>query len=147
MKITLQEERYFVGQRVSQVVSSNVNQLLVALWDEPGYIKLDRKRAELKLTYIEDKTRVPNNLRCTDLIGIWSDDAQVSSYMQYFVARTQAAINIIDIVKDKVYCLRVEENYRFMNRKTCVIPRDIPLTIGHLKDRIRYQIIYVTEKT
>ena len=50
--IELQEERYFIGERVSQVVNSNVNQLLVALWDKPGFLKIDRRRNEQKVTLI-----------------------------------------------------------------------------------------------
>ena len=42
--IELQDERYFIGERVSQVINSNVNQLLVALWDKPGFFKIDRRR-------------------------------------------------------------------------------------------------------
>ena len=61
-------ERYFEGRRVSQAINSNVNQLLVALWDEPGYYKVERRQYEHKITYIEDSSNIENNYNCTDLM-------------------------------------------------------------------------------
>ena len=142
--IELQEERYFEGQRVSQVINSNVNQLLVALWEEPGYFKIDRRRTGLEMTHIEDETNVANNFQCTDLVGLRCESDEAPSYVQYFIARTQAAINIVDTVKEKVYCLQQEPNYKFKYRKTVVMPRDIAITNGVAKDHIHYQIVYVT---
>ena len=111
ISIALQEERYFEGKRVSQVINSNVNQILVALWDEPGFFKIDRRTTEQKITKIEDTTNIPGNINCTDLVAIRSDSDDQPTYIQYYIARTQAAINIVDTVKEKVYCLIEERNY------------------------------------
>ena len=100
------------------MINSNVNQLLVALWETPGFFKIDRRKAEQKITHIEDETRIPGNYHCTDLVGIRSDSEEQASYIQYYIARTEAAINIIDTVKEKVYCLTQERNYRHKFRKT-----------------------------
>ena len=108
--IELQQERYFSGQRVSQVVNSNVNQLLVALWEEKGFYKIDRRTSEKKVTLIEDETEIERNYHCTDLVGIRSENENHPSYIQYYIARTEAAINIVDTVKEKIYCLHREQN-------------------------------------
>ena len=106
LSIVLQEDEvYFKDQRVSQVIQSNVNQLLVALWDKPGYYRIQRKSYENHVTYIPDETGVKHNYHCTDLVGISADNL---SFIQYFIARTETAINIIDTVKEKVYCLSEE---------------------------------------
>ena len=64
VEIELQEERYFVGERVSQVVNSNVNQILAALWNKPGFFKIERSINESQVTFIEDNTGVPGNDQC-----------------------------------------------------------------------------------
>ena len=53
--INLIKERYFEGQRVSQIANTNVvNQLLATIWDDSGYYKINRKQDEFKISYIED---------------------------------------------------------------------------------------------
>ena len=106
VEIELQEERYFVGERVSQVVNSNVNQVLASIWDKPGFFKIERSINESQVTHIEDNTGVLGNDQCTDLIGIRTQSEDTASYIQYFIARTQSAVNIIDTVKEKMYCLQ-----------------------------------------
>ena len=54
---------------MSQVIETNVNQLLVTLWDDPGYYKIDRKHGEnTTITYIENYEEIEDNINCTDLI-------------------------------------------------------------------------------
>ena len=90
---------------MSQVINSNINQLLVALWDDPGYYKIERRQFDQKITYISDSGNVENNINCTDLIQISSENEDSMSYPQYFISRTKTAINVIDIVREKIYCL------------------------------------------
>ena len=145
ISIELQDEEYFKGQRVSQVIISNVNQLLVALWEESGFYRIQRSTYDHQITYIADETGVPNNYHCTDLIGIKADPTDSSSFIQYFIARTETAINIIDTVKEKIYCLAEEPNYKHKFRKAAVIPKDIDFAFGSFKDKVNYQIIYVCD--
>ena len=53
-------------------------------------------------------------------------------------------MNIIDTVRDKIYCLQNELNFTHKFCKAAIIPSDIPVK-GANKDRIQYQIVYVTE--
>ena len=103
--IELLDECYFEGQRVSQVINSNINQLLVALWDDPGYYKIERRQYDKKTTYISDSGNIENNIHCTDLIQISSENEENMSYNHYFISRTKSAINVVDIVREKIYCL------------------------------------------
>ena len=110
-------------------------------------MKIDRRRNEQKVTLIEDDTEIPSNHQCTDLIGIRTNGDEAPSYIQYFIARTLSAINIIDTVKEKMYCLQVDQNYRYKFRKTVCIPRSIPYVNGVVRDMIQYQVLYVSEST
>ena len=142
--IELLDECYFEGQRVSQVINSNINQLLVALWDDPGYYKIERRQYDKKTTYISDTGNIENNIHCTDLIQISSENEENMSYNHYFISRTESAINVVDIVREKIYCLYQEKNNTHKFRKATIIPRDL-LVKGAHRDRIQYQLVYATE--
>ena len=129
---------------MSQVINSNINQLLVALWDDPGYYKIERRQFDQKITYISDSGNVENNINCTDLIQISSENEDNMSYPQYFISRTKTAINVIDIVREKIYCLYQERNYTHKFRKAASIPQNT-LVRGAQRDHIQYQLVYVTE--
>ena len=55
---------------MSQVISSNLNQILATVWDEPGVWKIDRTSNEIEVTLIEDDTNIEGNINCTDLISV-----------------------------------------------------------------------------
>ena len=57
-----------------------------------------------------------------------------------------SSINIIDTVRDKIYCLYEEKNYKHKFRKATIIPRDFQVK-GAAKDQIQYQLVYVTEQS
>ena len=126
--ILLDEERYLLGRRVSQVVSSSLNQILATVWDEPGVWKIDRNSNESEVTLIEDDTHIEGNIHCTDLISIQQANSESPNYRQYFIARTEVAINIVDADRNKIYCLALEPNCPSKFRKTSVIPSNIELS-------------------
>ena len=141
--ILLHEERYFEGKRVSQVIASNLNQILATVWDEPGVWKIDRTSNEIEVTLIEDDTNIEGNINCTDLISIQQANSESPNYFQYFIARTAVAINIVDTSRNKIYCLALEPNCLSKNRKTSVVSTDIQLSVMP-KDSVEFQVIYVT---
>ena len=44
-----------------------------------------------------------------------------------------------------MYCLQLDQNYRYKFRKTVLIPRAISYVNGVVRDMIQYQVIYVSE--
>ena len=79
--------------------------MLVTLWDDSGYYKIDRKQDEFKMSYIEDKNNIEYNINCTDLIQVSTENEENASYQSYFISRTKSAINLIDTTREKAYCL------------------------------------------
>ena len=138
--IELKEERYFEGQGVARVANCNVNQLLVALWDVPGYYKLERATFEHTCTLIGDRTRIEGNFQCTDLVPLGAPSDDQPQFVQYFVARTLAAVNIVDTVRERVYDLERDPGLRQKTATMHVIPRDVPAgaEIGLARQRILF---------
>ena len=131
---------------MSQVIETNVNQLLVTLWDDPGYYKIDRKQGEnTTITYIEDYGGIEDNVNCTDLIQISTENEENASYQHYIISRTKSALNIIDTIKDKVYCLYQERNYLNKLSKVTIMARDFNIKGTYNKDKIQFQLVIVTE--
>ena len=128
---------------MSQVISSNLNQILATVWDEPGVWKIDRTSNEIEVTLIEDDTNIEGNINCTDLISIQQANSESPNYFQYFIARTAVAINIVDTNRNKIYCLALEPNCLSKFRKTSIVSTDIELSVMP-KDSVEFQVIYVT---
>ena len=145
VSINLIKERYFEGQRVSQIINTNVvNQLLVTIWDDSGYYKIDRKQDEFKMSYIEDLSNIEDNNNCTDLIQVSTENEDNASYQSYFISRTQNAINLIDTTRERAYCLYKVKNYCNKLRKTTIVPRDL-IVKGVYNDRIQFQLVFIVE--
>ena len=80
----------------------------MAVWDEPGYYFIDRQAIVPNPVLIQDK-EIAMNWFCTDLCSLpplESKNKDTANYREkYFISRTHASVNLIDVRKHKVHCL------------------------------------------
>ena len=107
-----------------------MDQLLVTVWNKPGYLLVERmtklssdeeqnypdKKKRDCICLISAENTVQKDWFCTDLVPLAPGVLD-----QFYVARSQSSLNLVDITAGKVYPLSVQPNPLQKFQKLAVI--------------------------